>query len=134
MDTRRDQVAAQLRDVMSGTTDGTVSGGQYTFDPDQIRQVIKNWTDLATSYATSWRQARPMTNVAPPGNEFVSESFAAKANWSGESYIAYCQRNTDICVREAQRYQDALDAYLGAEDRTIIELGKTDDDGTPPVV
>jgi hypothetical protein len=134
MDSRRDQVVAQLRGIVSGTTEGTINGGQYTFDPDQIRQVIKNWTELAYSYAKSRQDARPMTTVAPPGNEFVSESFAAKANWSGESYVAYCKRNTLICLQEAQRYQDALDAYLGAEERTIIELGKTDDGGTPPVV
>jgi len=134
MDSHRDRAAAHLGGIVSGTTQGTISGGSYTFDPDTIRQVIKNWTDLAESYIQSSQDARPMARVAPPGDEYVSESFAHKANASGQSYIAYCRRNADICHREAQRYQDALDTYLGVEDRTVIEIGKTGDGETPPVV
>lgn len=133
MDGRHDPMAADLRGVVSGTTEATIHGGRFTFDPDQIRQVIQNWKDLADSYARSATDSLIMTRVAPPGNEFVSESFAVKANATGASYIAYCEHNRDICMREAQRYQDALDAYLGVEERTIIELGKVDD-GSSPVV
>jgi hypothetical protein len=60
-----------------------ISGDGYTFDPDPVRQVVENWTDLAESYADSVTDARPMTTVGPPADGFVSESFAAKANASG---------------------------------------------------
>ncbi|HYQ67196.1 hypothetical protein [Actinophytocola sp.] len=55
----------------------------------------------------------------------VSDSFATKANTPGASYVAYGQRNMAICPREAQRCQDALDTYLGVEDRTVIDIGST---------
>ena len=133
MDGHRDQVVGQLRGIVSGTTEGTISGGKYSFDPDTIRQIINNWVELAHSYNQSVQDARPMAVIAPPGDEFVSESFADKANASGRSYIAYCEHNRDICLREAQRYQDALNAYLGAEEHAIIELGKTDGDPSTPL-
>jgi hypothetical protein len=93
MDNRRDRMVADLGGIVSGTTEGTLQGGHFTFDPDEIRQVIKNWIELADSYDRSMEDAEPMKLVAPPGNEFVSESFAAKANASGESYIAYCEQD-----------------------------------------
>jgi hypothetical protein len=133
MDSRRDQIAGQLRGAVTGTTEGAINGGGYTFDPDTIKQVIKNWVELANSYAQSAAEARPMARIGPPGDEFVSKSFADKANASGESYISYCIHNADICTHEAQRYQDALDAYLGAEERTIIKIGKADDDPSTPL-
>jgi PE family len=134
MDSRHDRIAVELGGIVGGRTEGTIHGGRFTFDPDTIQQVINNWVELADSYAQARQDAFAMTQIKPPGDEFVSQSFAAKANASGESYIAYCKHNRDICRREAQRYQDALDTYLGAEERTIIEFGKTDDSGFPPVV
>jgi hypothetical protein len=134
MDSRHDRIAVELRGIVGGTTEGTIHGGRFTFDPDTIQQVINNWMELADSYAQSAQDARPMAAIRPPGDEFVSESFATKANASGLSYIAYCDHNARICLREAQRYQDALDTYLGAEERTIIELGRTTDSGSARVV
>jgi hypothetical protein len=55
----------------------------------------------------------------------VSDSFAAKANTFGASCVAYGQHNMAICLREAQRYQDALNTCLGVEDRTVIDIGST---------
>lgn len=132
MTSHRNHTAGELRGIVRGTTEGTITGGGYTFDPDTIKQVIDNWHDLAISYHQSIRDARPMAATAPPGDEFVSESFTVKANASGESYIEYCRSNRDICLREAQRYQDALDSYLGVEERTIIELGNVDDGSSTP--
>lgn len=131
MVSQRDRIAGELGSIASGTTEGTIHGGTFTFDPDTIAQVVKNWKDLADSYNDSLRSADPMVRVAPPGDEFVSESFAEKANASGNSYLAYCEHNRDICLREAQRYQDALDTYLGAEERTIIKLNEAAADGGP---
>src|SRR6266498_3223988 len=124
MDSQGDRIFVQLRKFSDGT--GTFQGGSYTFDPDTIRQVINNYKDLADSYDESRQNAGRMTKVAPPANEFVSEAFAEAANASGESYVAYCEYYKDFFLREAQKCQDALDTYLGADEQTIIDLGKTD--------
>ena len=134
MDSQRDRIVVQLRKFANGTATGTFQGGSYAFDPDTIRQVINNYKDLADSYNESKQVAERMAKVAPPGNEFVSEAFAEAANASGKSYIAYCEYYKGFFLGEAQKCQDALDAYLGAEEQTVIDLGKTDDGDSPPPV
>ncbi|HYQ67194.1 PE domain-containing protein [Actinophytocola sp.] len=133
MSDQRDRIAVELTNFASGTTQSTNTGSGFTFDPDTIREVINNYKDLADSYAESVRDARPMAMLTPSADEFVSESFAAKANTSGTSYIAYCHHYADFYLREAQKCQDALDAYLGVEAHTVIELGNAGSDSRPPV-
>jgi hypothetical protein len=58
----------------------------------------------------------------------------AKANASGNSYIEYCRHYAAFYQQEAQKCQDALDAYLGVEERTVIELGNAGDGSSPPGV
>jgi putative methionine-R-sulfoxide reductase with GAF domain len=131
---QRDRIAVELTNFATGTTQGTLPGGGFTFDPDTIRQVINNYKDLADSYDESVRDARPMAMLTPSADEFVSESFAAKANASGTSYIAYCQHYAGFYLREAQKCQDALDAYFGVEEHTVVELGNAGNgDSRPPV-
>jgi len=130
---QRDRIAVELTNFATGTTQGTITSGGFTFDPDTIRQVINNYIDLAKSYAQSMDDAEPMRNVSP-GHEYVTESFAYKANASGASYIAYCQHYAGFYLREAQKCQDALDTYLGVEERTVIDLGNAGDGGSRPAV
>ena len=132
MDGQRDRIVVELSRFTTGTTDGT--GGSFTFDPDTIRQVINNYKDLAESYAQSVEDAEPMGRVSAPADEYASRSFAAKANASGVSYIAYCKHYAGFYLREAQKCQDALDTYLGTEERTIVELGSVGDHGSRPAV
>jgi hypothetical protein len=133
MDSQRDRIVVELSKSAGGTTEGPITGGSFTFDPDTIRQVINNYKDLADSYDQSVRDADPMAVVGPSADEFVSESFAEKASTSGASYIAYCRHYAGFYLREAQKCQDALDAYLGVEEHTIIQLGNADG-GSRPVV
>jgi hypothetical protein len=132
MDSQRDRIVVELSNYASGSTEGTITGGTFTFDPDTIREVINNYKDLADSYARSVQDAAPMALVTGPADEYVSESFADKANASGASYIAYCDHYAGFYLREAQKCQDALDVYLGVEERTVIGLGDAGDGGSAP--
>jgi hypothetical protein len=134
MSDERDRIAVELAGFAGGAARGTSTGGGFTFDPDTIREVINNYKDLADSYAQSVREARPMAMLTPSADEFVSEGFAAKANTSGSSYIAYCRHYAALYLREAQKCQDALDACLGVEEHTVIELGNAGGDGSRPPV
>jgi hypothetical protein len=133
MTDERDRIVVELTKFTNGTTEGTPTGS-YTFDPDTIRQVINNYKDLAESYAQSAKDAWPMTQLGPSAEEYVSRSFAEKSNKSGDSYVAYCRHYADFFRREAQKCQDALDVYLGVEERTITGLGDSGGDGSRPVV
>lgn len=121
-----DSVRPELTGITSGRTDAAITSGDFAYTPDQLQQIINNWKDLATSYNDSVRDARNMTRVVGPGRDFASHAFAEAANQSGRAYLAYLENNRDYCLQEAQRCQDALDAYLGLEERTIIELNKAD--------
>ncbi|MFL6121835.1 hypothetical protein [Actinophytocola sp.] len=129
----RDRIVVELSKFTNDTTEGTTAG-TFTFDPDTIRQVIKNYIELADSYDQSTRDAEPMVKVGPSAQEYVSESFASKVNTSGDSYLAYCRHYSAFYLEQAQKCQDALDTYLGVEERTIIGLGQTGVGDTRPVV
>jgi hypothetical protein len=131
---QRDRIAVELTNFATGTTQSTITGGGFTFDPDTIREVINNYKDLAESYAQSAKDAWPMTQVGASADEYVSESFAKKANESGGSFVQYCRHYAAFYLREAQKCQDALDTYLGVEERTIIDLGDAGGDGSRPAV
>jgi hypothetical protein len=65
MSDQRDRIAVELTSLASGTTQDTVTGGGFTFDPDTIRELINNYKDLADSYDQSVREARPMAMLTP---------------------------------------------------------------------
>jgi PE family protein len=134
MSDERDRIAVELAGFAGGAARGTSTGGGFTFDPETIREVINNYKDLADSYAQSAKDAWSMTQVGPSADEFVSKSFAEKANRSGGSFVEYCRHYAAFYSREAQKCQDALDTYLGVEDRAVIGLGGAGDDGSRPAV
>lgn len=132
-----DRNTMNLGGFVSGETTGTIRGGAFTFSPDRAKQIRDTWKELAASYHDSLLNADIMSRIVAPAQDFVSVSFTEKANTSGASYIKFCKGRRDKCLREAQRYQDALDTYLGAEERTIVTLGNAGssaDDRTPPPV
>lgn len=132
-----DRIVMRLGGIVGGETTGTITGGAFTFSPDRAKQIRDTWKELADSYDKSISRARTMYQITPPAQDFASVSFTDIANTSGASYARFCQGRRDKCLREAQRYQDALDTYLGAEERTVIALGDAGtsaDDGTPPPV
>ena len=129
----QDRIQALLGGIQTGETTGTVTGGQFSYAPDEMKQVVKNWIELANSYDQSLRNCDIIVQVLPPAEDFASTAFAKAANSSGRSYMAYLQHNRDYCLEQAQLFQDALDDYLGAEERTIIGLnGAVESDGPQP--
>lgn len=100
--------------------------GSFSFDPDELRSLIRKWRELADDYADSVVRAESMATVIPPGNDFASEAHAVAANNSGGSYIAYLRRNAQYCNDQVDLFQAALDDYLGIEDTNATEFDKND--------
>ncbi|GAB1511868.1 hypothetical protein [Actinophytocola sp. KF-1] len=128
----QDRIQALLGGIQTGETTGTVTGGQFSYDEATLRQIIKNWRELAQSYNDSLRNARPMALISSPADDFASTTFTGKANESGKAYLSYLQHNRDYCLEQAQLFQDALNDYLGTEEQVVIDLNDAADSGPQP--
>ena len=131
----RDNINAQLGGFFTAnTTQDTGTGGSFAFTEADMRAIIKNWLDLAHSYRKSLANARFMTRIQPPAEDFASRWHAAAANRSGESYRRYLEHNRDYCNDQAQLFQNTLDDYLGVEHTNVTEMNKTAPQGPQPGV
>lgn len=129
----RESINAQLAGMLTtNTTEGSVTGGQFTFTEPDMKTIIKNWLDLADSYRQSLDNAEVMSRIQPPADDLASKFHTAAANRSAESYRNYLEHNKDYCAQQAQLFQNALDDYLGVEHANVTEMNKTAPQGPRP--
>jgi hypothetical protein len=122
----RDSINAQLAGMLTThTTEGSVTGGSFTFAEPEMKTIIQNWLDLARSYSFSLSSAEKMSRIKPPAEDFASRFHADAANRSGESYLSYLEHNRDYCAQQAQLFQATLDDYLGVEHTNVTEMNKS---------
>jgi hypothetical protein len=125
-----DRINSQLSGMFgTGTTEGTVTGGSFTFTEADMATIRDNWRDLARSYEQSFRSAEIMMRIDPPAEDMASEFHASAANRSGESYKTYLEHNWQYCRQQAQLFQNALDDYLGVEHTNVTDFNKTSQPG-----
>lgn len=125
-----DRINSQLSGMFgTGTTEGTVTGGSFSFTEADMATIRDNWLDLADSYRNSFENANYMTRIKPPAEDMASEFHASAANQSGESYQNYLQHNWQYCVQQAQLVQNALNDYLGTEHTNVTDFNKTGQQG-----
>lgn len=105
--------------------------GQFSFKPDEIRAIVKDWEDLATSYGESLSNARELTQVEGPGREYASEFHAARASESGQEYLRSLTEKIEYCRLQARKFQAALDGYTGADSGGRRVIDKAGESGVP---
>ncbi|WP_377395589.1 hypothetical protein [Prauserella oleivorans] len=71
---------------------GAGGGGGYTFTPEEIDEVIRQWEDLREGLEDDEREAENVANVQAPGREFASGDFQQAANPSGEALVQQTRR------------------------------------------
>jgi hypothetical protein len=120
---------ATVRGVVSGSTEGAITTGGFSYDEATLMDLIREWLALGYDYDKSLRDSRDLTRVVGPGLDFASESVASAANSYGKNYLTYLQHNRDYCFEQAQLCQNALDDYLGVERRNVTELGRAGQSG-----
>ena len=111
-----------LREIASASQ----ANGSFSFDPDELRSLIKKWEYLADSYDASSDNATTMGRITPPGDDFASKAHSQAANDSGNSYYQYLKKNAQYCRDQAQLFQAALNDYLGVEDANATKFDKSD--------
>jgi hypothetical protein len=133
--THRDNIESQLGGMFTThTTEGTITGGTFTYNESDMRTITNNWRDLSRSYDDSLDRAHRLARIEPPAEDFASRAHAAAANRSGDSYKHYLEHNRDYCAQQADLCQQALDHYLGIEQTNTTEINNTAPDGSRPRV
>jgi hypothetical protein len=128
--THRDNIEAQLGGMFTThTTEGTITGGTFTYNESDMRTIINNWRDLSASYQKSMTNADIMARIEPPAEDFASRSHTAAANRSATSYRTYLEHNQHYCDEQADLFQRTLDEYLGIEHKTTTEMNQTAPEG-----
>lgn len=65
------------------------------------------------------------TAIDGPGRDYASDSFALKANQSGESLVQHLATGQKYCLDQAQLAHNALDDYLGVEHTNVRQIVNT---------
>jgi len=130
-----DSINAQLTGMLTtNTTEGSITGGSFTFTESDMKTIIQNWLDLADSYDRSLSNAEAMSRIEPPADDPASRFHSIAANKSAMSYRYYLEHNREYCRQQAQLFQDTLDDYLGVEHTNVTEIDKTAPEGHRPRV
>lgn len=120
------QEFGRIGSALSGITSGGGGGGSsFAYTPDQMRDIINDWLDLADDFLLSLGTTEPMVTVEGPGTEFASQSHAGVANTSGQAYRDSLQSDWDYCISQAQKFQDTLHDYIGLEHRSVTEINRS---------
>lgn len=123
-----DSIREQLSMFGQGSTEGTVTGGKFAFNEDDMTRIRDNWLDLARSYRESFDNAGAMSRIEPPAEDMASVFHANSANLSGQAYQSYLEHNRDYCLQQAQLFHDSLADYHGVEHTNVTQLYKAGGD------
>jgi hypothetical protein len=100
--------------------------GHFAFDPDTLREIVKEWQDLAEDYSADIRDSDELVFIVPPADDGPSNFFTDVVRGSVRALQETLSAESNFCRLQAERFQAALDAYLGTEHATVGEFEKTD--------
>jgi hypothetical protein len=115
-------IGSTLADITTHTATAAFTTGSFSYTPDQLRNIITKFLDLAASYRDSLINARDMAQVQAPGLEYASESHATAARAMGKAYLQSLEDSWRYCVGQAQKFQDTLHDYLGVERQSVLNI------------
>lgn len=107
------------------------TAGTFTFVPDEVRAIVKDWIELALGYDESIRNTDTFVYVQPPGDEYASEHYVQRTSQSGRMYLESLIQKQEYCYDQAQKFQDALHDYLGVERESVRDIAES---GEGPVL
>lgn len=102
----------------------STAGGGYSFSPEEIDAVLKQWEDLRDDLQNDLDEANKIANVQAPGNEPASNTFVGSANPAGQALL----QQTKSMLEHTKQYIDALKQAKGvteqAEEQATEDAGK----------
>jgi hypothetical protein len=92
---------------------------------ETLRELMREWNDLANEFKHDQEQAVTLTRVKGPGLEYASGGNAEKILQSGEALLSTLAAREEYCRNMAARFKAALGKYARAEDEHITEITQT---------
>ncbi len=109
-----------------GPGSGSGGGGAgFQYDVETLRELVKEWRDLATEFRTDLAHAEALARAQGPGLEYASGGNAELIRSSGESLYSTLEQRINYCETMANKYVTALGKYATAEDTHATEIGNT---------
>ena len=106
----------------TGASAGAPSGG-YSFEPDQLIAIARDWDDLAEAYKTDMAQAYRLARAEGPGAEYASGDNAQLVRQSGEALLSALRGRVDYCKAQAEKFRAAAGQYAEAEASAGDQIG-----------
>jgi hypothetical protein len=87
----------------------------YTYTPEALRDLVKEWADLALDYHEAVAKARPMVEVQEPGKDLPSAGHTSVAVDNGSGYLQSLMEKHRFCASQSDKLRRTLGEYLRAE-------------------
>ncbi|HEX9335205.1 MAG TPA: hypothetical protein VF892_04950 [Pseudonocardiaceae bacterium] len=108
------QVAEEIAHEVS-----VMGGGQYAFQPDELRSVLAQWKELDHTVQSAMTPVRVRAATGPgalqPGNESASATASHAAHTTNQAYQAYLTSMHNYIQGYVTDLQGVLDRYTGTE-------------------
>lgn len=114
-------IASSTPGSISAPGGGAASGGRFAFEPDEIRSIAKDWTELAQGYQESYISTQQV-RVQGPGDEPASSQQAMAATDSWTAYKDSLREKLLYSLGQAQKFSDALADYLGTDRESVAKI------------
>ncbi|WP_162788682.1 hypothetical protein [Amycolatopsis albispora] len=106
----------------TGSSAGAPSGG-YSFEPDQLNEIAREWDDLAEAYTGDILLAERLARVEGPGAEYASGDNALCVRQSGEALLSALWSRIEYCRSQAEKFRAAAGQYAEAEASAGDQIG-----------
>ncbi len=98
-------------------------GSGFAYDAATLRELAKDWDDLADEFKEDRQQANRLARAEGPGLEYASQGNAEYVRASGETLLDTLIAREEYCRAMASRFRAALGEYAAADEahRTEVE-------------
>jgi hypothetical protein len=100
-------------------------GAGFEYDVETLRELAREWNDLANEFADDQSNARVLAATQGPGLEYASGGNAEQIRQSGLTLIATLQEREHYCRAMAAKFEAALGKYAVTEERHTADIKKT---------
>ncbi|WP_410621629.1 hypothetical protein [Amycolatopsis sp. cmx-8-4] len=109
-----------------GSGPGSGGGGAgFQYDVETLRELAREWNDLANEFARDLNYAALLQRAQGPGVEYASGGNAEQVRASGEALHSTLTAREQYCRSMAAKFQMALGKYATTEDTHTTDLNQT---------
>lgn len=100
-------------------------GAGFAYDEATLRELAKDWDDLADEFKEDFRKAYYISAAQAPGLEYASLGNAEQIRASGAALLETLASREKYCRAMADKFRTALGKYAATEDAHRTEIDQT---------